>query len=155
MLKSFGGRTTVKKTVSDTKQDQQKEDRAQETIKNELLLQNICTLVCCYDTNGNGFIEEGEFRYLMEQLESRFEVGKGTSSKLSELISGMKATMQLDPEDKTGQGQVFKWSTKKIVQILYYFFSEGSGDKDFTEFQRRKKETEAEQKAKVAKGLTG
>jgi hypothetical protein len=147
-----------RQTVVDTKQNQYKEDRAQETIKNESLLQNICTLVCCYDTNGNGAIEEGEFRYLMEQLETRFEVGKGSSSKLNELISGMKATMQADPQDKNGQDQVFKWTTKKVVQILYHFFSNGSGDRAFTEFQRELQEKreadkiEADKKAKEFAG---
>jgi hypothetical protein len=91
-------------------------------------MQNICTLVCCYDTNGNGVIEEGEFKLLMEQLGTRFRVSKQSSNELNKLIYGMKQGIQVNAKGETIQDEHYNWTTKQIVQILYYFFSEGAED---------------------------
>jgi hypothetical protein len=128
-----------------------KDDLAEEkeNIKNETLMQNICTLVCCYDTNGNGIIEEGEFKHLMEQLGTRFTVSKQSSSKLNDLIFGMKAGIQVDPKSETRQDEHYNWTTKQIVQILYYFFSEGAGDQLF---QKAKQEQQRLKQSKLPQG---
>jgi hypothetical protein len=120
--------------VNDPQEDFGKRDEnAEENIKNETLMKNICTLVCCYDTNGNGFIEEGEFKHLMEQLGTRFTVSKQSGGKLNDLIYSMKQGIQVNPKGETRQDEHYNWTTKQIVQILYYFFSEGAEDQIFQE----------------------
>jgi hypothetical protein len=132
-------------SVNDLPEDIRNKKHAEKNIKNEILMQNICTLVCCYDTNGNGVIEEGEFKHLMEQLGTRFMVSKQSSGKLNELIYGMKTGIKVDSEGETRQDQHYIWTTKQIVQILYYFFSDGAGDEAF---KRAKQE---EQDSKISK----
>jgi hypothetical protein len=143
--------SSKKPPVSYNPEDTRKKQNAEKYIKNETLLQNICTLVCCYDTNGNGFIEEGEFKHLMEQLEARFKVEKDSKGKLNDLIYNMKAGIQVQTEGKTGHDQHYHWTTKQIVQILYYFFSEGAGDDAFKTFQEDQK-AEQLKKSKFPQG---
>jgi hypothetical protein len=149
-MKNIGKNASSKKNpVSNHHEDPRKNDNMEKYLKHETTLQNICTLVCCYDTNGNGIIEEGEFKHLMEQLEARFGVSKESKGRLSQLMYNMKEGIEVQTQSKTGHENHFNWTTKQIVQILYYFFTEGAEDDAFKTYQLEKKKAEEDLKNSI------
>ena len=90
-------------------------------------MQNICELVCCYDTNGNGILEESEFKMLMDQVEKRFlkEAAQVSSAELTELVRAMKYYSLKYPPPGGEYSLVPKWNTKFIVQVLFSIITDG------------------------------